>query len=234
MAKPEPFPNADLLWSAEQLHARLEEKKLVVLDVRPSHQIMSGVIPGAAHFPLFRINPDRTTPELMAVMFDMYRLQFSLRGIAQDRTVVAYEQSQTGMIACRAFWLLEYMGHRDVHVLDGGIAAWQAAGFETVRELKPPTERKLELRTRPETFISADELNAALGDDGLVVLDTRPDAEYLGKETRGGPRGGTIPGSVHLESGRYLDDTGRLKPPAELLALFESQGVLRDKAIVPF
>ena len=72
-----------------------------------------------------------------------------------------------------------------------------------------------------------------MGSEDRLVLDTRTDDEYYGRNKRGGPRGGAIPGSVHLEWVHYLDQRGRVKPPAELLALFESHGVSRDKAIVP-
>ena len=68
----------------------------------------------------------------------------------------------------------------------------------------------------------------------MVVLDTRADDEWLGTNTRGGPRGGTIPGAVHLEWTQYLDEAGKFKSPRDLAALFEAAGVVRDKAIVPF
>ena len=148
-------------------------------------------------------------------------------------TVVAYEEF-TGNRAGRAFWLLESFGHTDVHVLDGGIKAWRAAGYETVREMKPPKPKSLKLQAREEIFINADDLNARLNEPGLLVWDTRADDEWLGSNTRGGPRGGTIPGAVHLEWTRLLDEEGKFLPPAELAALLEANGVTRDKAIVPF
>ena len=234
MAKQKDYPNGGLLWSPEQLHARLGEENLVILDVRPSHQILSGIIPGAAHWDLYGVGLTKTTPEVLDEYVHLMRSMLGMRGVGMDRTVVAYEEDMTGNRAARAFWLLEYFGHGDVHVLDGGIAAWRDAGFETTTQMEAPKPHRLPIELQPERFISADDLAALLGSEDMVVLDTRSDDEHSGRNKRGGPRGGTLPGAVHLEWLRYLDDQGRMKPAAELLALFESAGVTRDKAIVPF
>lgn len=233
MADPDGFANGELIWSPEQLQARLGDENLVILDVRPTHMVMEGIIPGAAHFDLYGVHLAKTTPEPMALYIDMMRSQFGLRGVGMERTVVVYEE-ETGVRAARVFWLLEYFGHGDVHLLDGGIKAWRAAGYETVREMKPPKPHSLPITPREDIFISADDLNTKLNDPQLVVLDTRADDEWTGKNTRGGPRGGTIPGGVHLEWVNYLDEDGKFKKPAELAALFEGAGVTRDKMIVPF
>lgn len=233
MANPEGYANPELVWTPQQLKERLGDENLVVLDMRPSHLIMSGIIPGAAHFDLYGVHLAETTPELLSQYINMMRSQMGLRGVGMERTVVAYEED-SGIRAARAFWLLEYFGHSDVHVLDGGIKAWRAAGFETTQEMKAPKPHSLPIKPRAEIFISADDLNARLGEENLQVLDTRADDEWLGTNTRGGPRGGTIPGAVHLEWTNYLDEEGKFKPAAELAALFEGAGVTRDKAIVPF
>lgn len=233
MAEVEEFVNGGLLWTPERLKAKLGDENLVIIDFRPTHQVMEGIIPGAAHFDLYGVHLAETTPALLEKYIDMMRSQFGLRGVGMERTVVAYEED-SGVRAARAFWLLEYFGHTDVHLLDGGIKGWRAAGYETVREMNPPKPHSLPIEPRDEIFISADELNGMLKDPGLVVLDTRSDAEWLGTNTRGGPRGGTIPGAVHKEWTEYLDGEGRFKPAAELAAMFEALGVVRDKAIVPF
>lgn len=233
MAGDRGYVNGDLLWTPEQLKARLGDENLVILDVRPTADVMAGIIPGAAHFDLYGVHLANTQPEPLDLYMNMMRSQFGLRGIGPDRTVVVYEE-ESGVRAGRAFWLLEYMGHPDVHVLDGGLKAWRAAGFETVQEMKAPRPHSFPMKPRNEIFISADALHEKLKDPNLVVLDTRTDDEWLGKNTRGGPRGGTIPGAVHKEWTNLVDGDGKYKSGAELTEIFETLGVLRDKAIVPF
>lgn len=227
------FPNGHLLITPEALRARLGDGNLVILDVRPTHELAaSGWIPGAVHFDLYGLGLTRTTPELFREWITMMRSQFALRGVGMDRTVVAYEET-SGNRAARAFWLLEYMGHADVHVLDGGFAAWRRAGLEVSREMTAPKPRSFKIQPRESIFISADALNERLGEEGMVLLDTRDDDEYYARNVRA-KRGGTIPGAVHLEWLHYLDDAGRFKPKEELAALFEGVGITGDKAIVPF
>ncbi len=230
---PNVFPNAHLIWTPAQLKERLGDENLAILDLRPTHEVMGGIIPGATHLDIYGLGLSHTRPGYFEEFANLMRSQLALRGAGAKRTVVVYEET-TGVRAARAFWLLDYLGHPDFHLLDGGIKAWRAAGYETTTEMEPPRAKSLRAEPRPQIFIGADDLNARLGQPGLVVLDTRADDEWLGENTRGGPRGGTIPGAIHLEWSKSLDEDGKFKPPDELAALFEGAGVTRDKAIVPF
>lgn len=233
MAQMDTFPNGDLLWTPEQLKASLDSENLALLDMRTTAEVMTGIIPGAQHMDVYAVGPTHTREEVFTDYIKMMRGLFGIRGAGSDATVVFYEED-SGIKAARGFWLLEYMGHKDVHVLDGGMRAWKEAGYEIAREMGKATARPLKIEPRPEIFIGADDLNNRLGDANVALLDTRTDEEWLGTNTRGGPRGGTIPGSVHMEWVHYLDDSGKFKPPGELLTLFESCGITRDKAVVPF
>lgn len=231
------FAHADLLWSAEQLRARqgsASQGSLILLDVRPTHQVMEGALPGAVHLDVFGIGLSATTPVLWDAFVELLRSLFSQRGVVPKQTVCVYEHERTGHLAARAFCLLAYLGHEDVHVLDGGLSAWQRAGGELSHTLAVPQASPFQAPCKEDSFISADGLNEMLGQPDLCVLDTRSEAEYLGHNKRGGPRGGTIPGSVHVEWRRCLQADGRLKPPAELHAMYEREGLTPDKCIVPF
>ncbi len=229
----ETYDNPDLLWSAEQLKAQLDNPNLTLLDVRSTHEVMQGIVKGAAHFDVYGVGLEKTTQEVWPAFINMIRSLLALRGCSPKRSLCIYEQNQTGLKAARAFWLLEYMGCEDVHVLDGGIKAWQEAGYETVRDMTPPKPQSFAMSLKEAAFIDADALNAALAED-ICVLDTRSDDEYYGRNKRGGPRGGTIPGAVHLEWLQYLDEKGKMKPASALSALFEKNGIVKNKKIVPF
>jgi thiosulfate/3-mercaptopyruvate sulfurtransferase len=233
MSTARPFPNGQLLFTPEQLHGKLGDEKLTILDVRPTHELVQhGWVPGAAHFDLYGNGITRTTPELFEEWINLMRSLAALRGVALDRTVVIYEET-SGNRAARLFWVLEYLGHEDVHVLDGGFGAWRGAGLPVSREMREPKARSFKPKPRPELFISADELNRRLREPGLSILDTRSDDEYYSRHIRSA-RGGAIPGAVHLEWTNYLDDSGRFKPYPELLALFASRGIRPENAIVPY
>jgi thiosulfate/3-mercaptopyruvate sulfurtransferase len=232
LERTEAFPNADLLWTPAQLKARLGDPRLALVDLRASHEVMGGVIPGAAHFDLYGIGLTQTTPALFDEFINLMRSLLGLRGVGMDKTVVFYE-AQTGTRVARAFWLLEYFGHTDVHVLDGGMEGWRAAGFGTTQQMAEPHPSSLKIKPRKELFISADELNERLAKGEVQPLDTRADDEYYGRHKRAA-RTGAIPKAVHVEWVHYLDEQGRFKPPSQLGALFRSAGITPDKAVVPY
>jgi len=157
---------------------------------------------------------------------------FEQRGVNLEKTVVLYE-GVSGMRAARGFWLLEYLGHTDVHVLDGGFNAWKAAGYAVTTEDPRVREVQFQPRRHEALLINADELHGLLGAEDVAILDTRTDDEYLAKNIRAA-RGGTIPGAVHIEWVQNLDADGAFKAAAELQALYTAAGIRPEKTVVPF
>jgi thiosulfate/3-mercaptopyruvate sulfurtransferase len=228
----EGYANPDLLWTPEQLHGRLGDPNLAIIDVRPAATYAQGWIPGAVHFDLFGISLNDTSPKPLAAFTWMMQHLFEQRGVNLDKTVVFYEDT-SGVRAARGFWLLEYLGHMDVHVLDGGLNAWRAAGYAVTTEAPRVREVQFQPRRRESLHISADDLYALLGSDTLALLDTRADAEYLGTNVRAA-RGGTIPGSVHLEWVHNLNADGTFKSAEALRAMYAAAGIHPDQTVVAF
>jgi thiosulfate/3-mercaptopyruvate sulfurtransferase len=227
------YTNPDLLWSPAELAARLRDPHLRVIDVRPTHTLVQeGWIPGAVHFDLFGLSLNNTAPEPLHAFMWAIEHVLEFRGVTLDTPVVFYEDI-AGMRAARGFWLLEYLGHDDVHVLDGGFNAWKASGLPVAREMHAPQVTTFRTRPRPELHWSADELYAHLHDPDLAIIDTRTDDEYTGKSVRAA-RGGTIPGAVHIEWTRNLDAQGAFKTGPELRAMYEARGITSDKTCAAF
>ena len=101
----EGYTNPDLLWTPEQLHGRLGDPNLAIIDVRPAATYAQGWIPGAVHFDLFGISLNDTSPKPLAAFMWMMEHLFEQRGVSLDKTVVFYE-GISGMRAARGFWLL--------------------------------------------------------------------------------------------------------------------------------
>jgi thiosulfate/3-mercaptopyruvate sulfurtransferase len=228
----EGYANPDLLWTPEQLYRRLGDANLAIIDVRAAATYAQGWIPGAVHFDLFGLSLNDTSPKPLAAFMWMIQHLFEQRGVNLDKTVVFYE-GIAGMRAARGFWFLEYFGHTDAHVLDGGLNAWQAAGYPVTTEAPHVREVHFQPRRRESLHISADDLHALLGASDMALLDTRTDDEYLGKNVRAA-RGGTIPGAVHLEWVNNLDAAGAFKPAAELRAMYAAAGINADQTVVAF
>jgi 3-mercaptopyruvate sulfurtransferase SseA len=125
-------PGRNLLITATELDALLRKADAgaapQLLDTRPAEQFAAGRIPGAIHLELWGLSLNDSDPEPTRAFFWTLSHYLTTRGIDPARPVIVYEDD-SGMRAARAFWLLEYFGHPDVRLLDGGFQAWTRAGL---------------------------------------------------------------------------------------------------------
>jgi thiosulfate/3-mercaptopyruvate sulfurtransferase len=115
-------------------------------------------------------------------------------GIGDDTLVVAYDQGMNGG-AARLWWLLRHFGHDDVAVLNGGIEAWLGP-LSTGEERIEPAQ--LTLHPRQDDVVSADEIEARIGEPGFVLVDARVPERYRGEVEPTDPVAGHIPGAVNM------------------------------------
>jgi thiosulfate/3-mercaptopyruvate sulfurtransferase len=136
-------------------------------------------------------------------------------GIDQDVQVVAYDQSN-GVYASRAWWLLRWLGHTQVGVLDGGLAAWQEAGLPVTRERVSRTPRTFTPRVSDAAFVTTAEVQQALGNGAFTLIDARGADRFAGQNETIDPVAGHVPGATNRPFPKNLDARGRFLPAAEL------------------
>jgi thiosulfate/3-mercaptopyruvate sulfurtransferase len=227
------YANPDLLTTPEKLQAALESPaKPLVIDLRPPDAFAAGHIPGAVHLDLWGVSLIDTDPAPLKAFMWMIDHLFQLRGVDQSTPVVVYDE-QSGMRAARAFWFLEYFGHPDVKVLDGGFGAWVHAGLPVTRDAAPATQSTWTGTPQERTLATWRDVKARLGNPNVVIVDTRSIEEHNGTLVRA-KRGGRIPGAVHVEWTRNLAADGRFKPADELRAIYQAAGVTPDKEVVTY
>ena len=133
------YPNPHLLVSAGELAtivAGPESARPLILDLRPPDAYTQGHVPGAIHLDLWGVSLIDTDPAPLNAFMWMIEHVLAGHGVQRDRGVVVYDE-HSGMRAARAFWFLEYFGHPDVRMLDGGFGAWTRAGLPVTREAPP-------------------------------------------------------------------------------------------------
>lgn len=132
-------------------------------------------------------------------------------GIGDGSTVVCYDDPSggQGFYAARAWWLLRWLGHREVYVLDGGWPAYLAAGGEASTEEPTPTPANFTPQVQPEMVATAGEVQARSAD--TVLIDARAPERYRGETEPLDRKAGHIPGAVSRPFSAGLDEQGRFR-----------------------
>jgi len=225
------YARPEFLADGDWLEAHLGDPNVRVVDcdVRDAYRrahIPGAVCPADNYFK----NPDDRrfimTPDQFAA--EMRRL-----GIGDETLVVAYDANGS-LTAGRLWWCLNYYGHENVKVLNGGWNLW-------LKEERPITAAEPKVEAGPFTprvndshVATADYVLAQLGKPDVVILDVRSDGEWEGTNTRGNKRQGHMPGAVHLEwlNNVEADDVKCFKSPDELRQMFEAAGITPEKEII--
>ena len=144
----------------------------------------------------------------------------SRSGIDERVQVVAYDQGP-GTYAARLWWLLRWLGHLKVAVLDGGFAAWQRASLPVVSERSARVPRRFVARPAAERLVSTGAVAAALASGGLargepLLVDARTADRFAGENETLDPVAGHIPGAHNHPYAANLDSLGQFLPAAAL------------------
>lgn len=234
-----------LLVDAVWLQARLADPRLVLLHVGQKAEFDAGHIPGARHVAFGgEQDPlsvsDHTGRGLMLEMPAAEALRAGLEslGISDDSRVVVYYGRDWVSPSTRVVFTLDHAGLEAVSLLDGGMTAWKAAGLPLTSELPAPRRGSLRpLRLRP-TVVDGRFVAEHVAKPGFAVVDARVAAFYDGVdvgEGHAGPhRTGHIAGAGSLPFNAVTTDDWKLKPRAELEALFHRAGARPGDTIVGY
>ena len=132
-------------------------------------------------------------------------------GVNADSRVVAYDDSN-GAYAARLWWMLRWLGHDDVAVLDGGMRRWLQLGLPLTEDVPAPTPGDFIARPRPGMVVSAPAVLTAAPDPSARVLDARAPERYRGEVEPIDKVAGHIPGARNHPFGMSLDSQGRFLP----------------------
>ena len=231
------YANPQLLISVQELGTRIDcrghgDAPLLTIDLRPAEAFAVGHLPGAVHLDLFGLSLIDTDPAPLDAFLWMIAHLLTSRGVSADRTIVVYDE-KSGIRAARAFWFLEFFGHQDARVLDGGFGAWQAKGLPTQTAATTPEKSDWVVGRADERLATWCDVKSRLGNEDAVIRDTRSDGEDRGIHVRA-KRGGAVPGAVHIEWTRNLAEDGGFKGASELRTMYESAGVTPNKEVISY
>lgn len=155
---------------------------------------------------------------------------FSSKGVSNSSTILLYDAG-SNMFSGRMYWVLKYLGAKDVKIICGGISEWQKNRLpvsSAAVKLPPATFHVL---TNHSIFASITRVKQSLNNPKVVLVDVRDLNEYTGKSGTT-KRKGSIPGAIHLDYRKVQNQGGLMKSKEELEALFTSAGITPDKEII--
>jgi thiosulfate/3-mercaptopyruvate sulfurtransferase len=217
------------LISPVELTPHLGDSRWVVVDCRfdlanpawGEAEYIAGHIPGARYAHLDRElsgvktgtngrHPLPTVPEMAA--------RFGAMGIDATSQVVAYDQD-SGMYAARLWWMLRFMGHDAVAVLDGGLSRWVAEGGPLQPGRMTPTPASFTANPRAEWRLAVDQVAAG---EAQLLIDARAPDRFRGENETIDKVGGHIPGARNHWFQQNLTEDKRFKPAEELRRMWEA------------
>ena len=141
-------------------------------------------------------------------------------GVDETIQVVAYDD-MGGAIAARLWWMLRWMGHDAVAVLDGGLPAWTGEHFPLDDHAPTPVARSFRPSVRREMAVDMAEVMDKRNNPDYLVLDARGADRYRGENENIDPVAGHIPGAISAPFSQNLGDSGRFLSPDELHQRFQ-------------
>jgi thiosulfate/3-mercaptopyruvate sulfurtransferase len=232
-----------VLLSPDEVEALTRQGSCVIVDCRASLSDLAwgarvhaeGHIPGAVHADL--------VPDLSGPVGDGRRGRHPLPepqelarrlgawGIHRDTEVVAYDDA-AGAFAARVWWLLRWLGHDAVALLDGGVQAWTDSGRALTRETPAPRPALFEPRVRPELAVDADVVERIRARGDRRLIDARAAERFRGEVEPIDRVAGHIPGARSLPLSDNLAG-GRFRSREEIRARFEREleGIRPEHAV---
>jgi thiosulfate/3-mercaptopyruvate sulfurtransferase len=219
------YARPELLAETEWLADHLEDSNVRVVDCATQDAYRRAHIPGAVGLSVNPFIKDADDPVHVMPSDHFARLAAEL-GISDGTLVVTYDDNNS-LSAARFWWVLNYYGHTNAKVLNGGWNKWLSEGRPITLDPLKPAAGSFTPRVDESQVCLVDGLKAKVGGGSASVLDVRSDGEWLGTNSRGNKRVGHVPGASHLEWLDFVtkDDHRTFKPAAEIRNLLSGAGV---------
>ncbi len=225
------------LIDTETLFQNLGREDFVIIDVR-GEGAYTAHIPGAVQSSWHEYSDPQATAKGL-IDPDVSRLEKRLQalGINHSSDVVIYSNPFDNWgDEGRMFWMLHYLGHRNVKVLDGGWPKWTAEHRPYDHVPVNAAPGNVRVSVHPDVIIQKNELKQLVKRDHpeTIIVDARSVEEYAGKEIDGLPRPGHIPSAVNIPWNGFLRPDATVKPLGTLREMFHARGLNERQEIITY
>lgn len=156
-------------------------------------------------------------------------------GIGDQHLVVAYDAHPASQFATRLWWALQYYGHDQVVVLNGGLTKWQRENLPLTDVIPQYPPATFTPAVRPELRATADDVLKLLGRQEVALIDARDRGQYTGAIVRRPGRPGHIPGALNIPREELIDSaTGTFRSNQELIQVFSNANISPQQHVVAY
>ena len=225
-----------LLLTTAQLRERYALGDVVLLHVGERADFNAGHIPGAQFFPYEAISTPRGNGLMLEIPAPatLDSVLESL-GVSDGSRIVLYWGKDWYSPTTRVFMTLDYLGLGDrTSILDGGFAAWKAAGGPVTTEVTRVARGTLTVRPRSDVVVDAKGVQSAIGDPKVAIIDARDQRFYTGEAEGMHAREGHVPSARNLPFNTLIDERGAFKSRATLEAMLDAAGATAGKRVVSY
>jgi len=226
------YAHPEQLVETDWVAAHLADANVRVVDMRQSG-FGDGHVPGAVYLSPVAIRDAKAPPTFLPTR-EAFEAMMSGLGISDATRVVAYDE-RGGIYAARLWWILNYFGHSNVALMNGGWVKWTAEHRPASMDAAPARQGRFTAKPQPTWIATAADVVAAIDKPGVRIVDARTAAEIEGKDLRNIRRGGYVPSSIPVYWEDLLDPQQRtFKSADELTRIYESRGIAPSQEVIAY
>ncbi|HEY7285131.1 MAG TPA: sulfurtransferase [Vicinamibacterales bacterium] len=226
------YAHPEQLVETDWVAAHAKDANVRIVDMRQAGYA-DGHVPGSVYLSPVAIRDAKAPPTFLPTPQAFAELMARL-GIGDSTRVVVYDE-RGGVYAARLWWILNYFGHTNVALMNGGWIKWAAERRASVTDVPAPAPATFTPRPEPEMVATAADVLAAINKPNITIVDARTTAEIEGKDLRGIKRGGFIESSVPVYWEDLLDaQTKTFKSADEIRKIYEDRGVTPSRQVIAY
>lgn len=207
-----------ILTAEDALKIRTNDKdNVVIIDVRSKEAYVDAHIPGAL---FLDVKQGLTGKESFLPEPENLERTLSDLGINNEDAIIFYDDGNH-RAASKALFVMKYLGHKNVYVLDGGFSSWLKAGNDSTKELPTITPATYKAHPQESLVLTIDQVKEKLLTDESTLIDSRSSKRYTGEVEPKYKKAGHIPGAKNFQSKQVFDEEGLWKKQDKLKQHFQ-------------
>jgi thiosulfate/3-mercaptopyruvate sulfurtransferase len=226
------YAHPEQLVDTEWVAAHAADPAVRVVDMRRTGYA-EGHVPGAVYLSPDAIRDAKGPPAFVPTPAVFEQMMAAL-GISNGTRVIAYDE-RGGIYAARLWWILNYFGHRNVALMNGGWIKWTAEHRMVRGDAPAVAAGRFTARPEAHWLATASDVVAAIDRPAARIVDARTEAEIEGRDLRNIRRGGFVPSSVPVYWEDLLDPQQKtFRPADEIRTIYETHGILPAHEIIAY